>query len=362
MTLRRIRDYALAIRHSAGGQPLKLPWAALQVMRAKLGCRIGPFHFSLFGLARVPVSKWHEYIVMGPSFDARRNALSPNAIRGVVDNKILFYEHCVRAGLPAIPVICSVGRGHAGTDSAVEDVDDAERLAVLLKAAPSEIFAKPVSGAHGENVFRVVRSGGSFEFAGRAGSVADLFDRLQQAGVGGGGFILQPQVRPHAEILQWSSSHGLPTVRLVTVMHPEGPEILFACLRIPVGANVTDNFGTGTNGNLVAGIDIATGMLMRAYGSSRRDWPVIVEFARHPDTGCPFPGASIPYWREIVDVALRGQNSLPRVKTVGWDIAVTTSGVLLVELNSNYGVYTLQVAYQRGLKTELGSKLGISID
>jgi hypothetical protein len=362
MTMRRIRDYALAIRYGASGQPLKLPWAALQVMRAKLGYRIGPFHFSLFGLARVPVAKWNEYVVMGPSFDARRNALSPNAIRGVVDNKILFYEHCVRAGLPTIPVICSIGRGHTGTDSAVEDVDDVERLAALLEAAPSELFAKPVSGAHGENVLRVVRSDDSFDFQGRTGSVVDLFDRLQQEGIGGGGFILQPQEHPHAEILQWSSAHGLPTVRVVTVMHPDGPEMLFACLRIPVGASVTDNFGTGINGNLVAGIDISTGMLMRAYGSSRRDWPVIVEFARHPDTGCRFAGASMPYWREIVDAALRGQSSLPRLKTVGWDIAVTTSGVLLVELNSNYGVYTLQVAYQRGLKTELASKLGISID
>jgi hypothetical protein len=362
MTMRRIRDYALAIRHNAGGQPQNLPWAALQVMRAKLGHRIGPFHFSLFGLARVPVAKWDEYVVMRPSFDARRNALSPNAIRGVVDNKILFYEHCVRAGLPAIPVICSIGRGHAKSDGAVEDVADAKRLAALLEAAPSELFAKPVSGAHGDNVFRVIRSGDSFEFEGRTGSVVDLFDRLEQGGMGGGGFILQPQVHPHAEIRQWSSDHGLPTVRVVTVMHPNGPEILFACLRIPVGASVTDNFGTGINGNLVAGIDIATGTLMRAYGSSRRDWPVIVESARHPDTGCRFADAPMPYWQEIVDVALRGQNSLPRLKTVGWDVAVTTSGVLLVELNSNYGVYSLQVAYQRGVKTELASKLGISLD
>lgn len=362
MLLRQLHDYACAIYYGADNHPLRIPRIAAQVARAKLKYRIGPYHFSLFSLARVPESDWKNYIIMRPSLDVRRDALSPNAVHGLVDNKVLFHEHCVRAGLPAIPIICTVGHGNSPADSAVQDVDSPDRLGALLKAARSELFAKPVSGAHGNGVFRVVRSGDSFEFEGRIGSVEQLFERLQQSGVGGSGAILQPQIHPHREMLQWSSAHGLPTVRVVTMMQPSGPEILFACLRIPVGTNVTDNFGRGTNGNLVACIDTATGVLMPAYGSIRRHWPVMVEIARHPDTGCRFAGAGMPAWQEIVDIALRGQSSLPRVKTVGWDVALTTDGVMLVELNSNYGVYALQVAYQRGMKADFVSRLGISVD
>ncbi len=362
MLTRQLHDYARAVYYGAGRNPLRVPWVAAQLVRAKLKYRIGPYHFSLFGLAQVPARDWKDYIIMRPSFDSRRNALSPNAVRGVIDNKILFYEHCVRTGLPTIPIICAVGLDTVSTSSAVEDVHNAERLGVLLENAPPEMFAKPVCGAHGDGVFRVVRSGDSFEVDGRMGALEHLFDRLRQSGAGGGGSILQPQVRPHSGMRQWSSPNGLPTIRLVTVMRPAGPEIMYACLRIPVGASVTDNFGTGTNGNLVAGIDVERGVLTHAYGSRQRNWPVMVEVAEHPDTRCRFAGIPVPSWPEAVDAAMRGQASLPRLKTIGWDVAVTTNGVLLVELNSNYGVYTLQVAYQRGLKTELAAELGICIE
>jgi hypothetical protein len=159
-----------------------------------------------------------------------------------------------------------------------------------------------------------------------------------------------------------SANGGLPTVRVVTAIYPDGPQMLFASLKIPVGTNITDNFGRSTNGNLVAGIEVASGTVTRARGSSRRNWPVMIEVEAHPDTGYRITGSRIPLWEKVVEAALQAQQSLPGLKTIGWDIAVTPEGVALVEPNSNYGMYSLQVAYRRGLKSDLATRLGITID
>lgn len=359
---RLIRNYALAAYYGADRRLSQFLPMAVRVARAKLKYRIGPFHFSLLGLAHVAEAEWSNYIIMGPRFDEARNALSPGAIRGVVDNKILFYEHCQRAGLPAIPIMCRIGGEPEDSGHGVEHVENAIRFKTLLQSSPPEIFIKPISGAHGDGIFRATRQDDELEFDGHRGNAVDLFTYLGQRSEGQAGFIIQPQIRPHAEMLPFASTHGLPTARVITAMGATGPQVLFACLRIPVGESITDNFGNGTSRNLVAAVDLRSGVLTHARGSRSRDWPVMVTLDAHPDTGHRITGSRLPFWEEILETVLRGQDSLPDLKTIGWDVAVTPDGVVLVELNSNYGVYSLQVAYQRGLKAELERSLNITIE
>lgn len=362
LALKRVlRNYALAAYHGADKRLSGFLSMAMRVVRARLKYHIGPFHFSLFGFAHVPESQWQSYLIMTPRFDEARNRLSPGAIRGVIDNKILFYEHCQREELPTIPIICRLGAASDSLGSEVTAVEDQASFEALMRSSPAELFIKPISGAHGDGIFRATRHGDQFEFSGHRGTAADLFTYLRQRPDWQAGFIIQPQVRPHVDILPFASTDGLPTVRVITIMGVAGPEIPFACLRIPVGHSITDNFGDGTNGNLVAAINIQHGTLTQAMGSTCHDWPVMVARDAHPDTGHRITDSRMPFWEEIVELVLRAQSSLPNLKTIGWDVAVTPEGVLLVELNSNYGVYTLQVAYKRGLKTELGEKLNIAV-
>jgi hypothetical protein len=130
--------------------------------------------------------------------------------------------------------------------------------------------------------------------------------------------------------------------------------VLYACVRLPVGTNINDNFSAGgASGNLTAAINIQTGTLSKGWGSARRDWPVMRSTDVHPDTGNKIPGFVIPQWPEILNLALETQNSLPELASIGLDIAVTKGGAMLIEANDTYGVEMLQVAHQRGLGREL---------
>lgn len=58
-------------------------------------------------------------------------------------------------------------------------------------------------------------------------------------------------------------------------------------------------------------------------------------FPRHPDTGFPFAGAAIPYFREAVDTCLAFHRDLPHQFIIGWDLAVTPTGApSVLEINS----------------------------
>jgi len=66
----------------------------------------------------------------------------------------------------------------------------------------------------------------------------------------------------------------------------------------------------------------------------------------HPDTGAPIEGRVLPFWPETVALACRAHAAfLPRV-IVGWDIAITSGGPVLIEGNGAPGIDLLQRAYR----------------
>lgn len=355
------REYALATYYGADKRVARLLPSGLRVARARLKYGIGPFSFSLLRLAQAPETGWRNYITKVKTFLPVFDVLAPAHMRRVAGNKILFHEHCVREGLPDIPIICRLGGTRTPVGDIVTHVTDADELAARLVSAPRQLFIKPTHGMQGRAAFSLNQRDGCLEFNGRTGTANELFDFLKARSRPKNGFIIQPRISPHPKMVPLASATGLSTIRLITAMHADGPRVLFACLKIATGSNVVDNFAHGSTGNLLAGIDIETGVMMPAVGSARRDWPAIVEVASHPDSGQPIAGSRVPLWDEIITTALRGQRSLPEFKTIGWDIAITTEGVVLVEANYDYDPLIIEIAYGRGLKAELSTMLDVAI-
>jgi hypothetical protein len=322
---------------------------------------IGPIPFSVLQFAKIPERCWLEYVLDNDEFKRDLQRRSPREMHRLAYNKVLFFEHCLRHELPAITIVCRVGGSPDLLGAVVPHARSAEQFASILQSAPERLFIKPIDGAHAEGAFLARHSGRRCEFLPRERkqTLEGLYHYLQDQQRDHSGFILQRQERPHELIKPFASPNALPSVRVVTVFAEDAPRILFACLKIPVGTSISDNFSDGAGGNLLAGIDIETGVLTAARGSLRRDWPVMVSRETHPDTGHLITGSRLPLWDSIAELALRAQASVPRFKSVGWDIAPTESGVVLVEANSGYDMSVLQVAHQRGLKAELRAGLSL---
>jgi putative polysaccharide biosynthesis protein len=144
------------------------------------------------------------------------------------------------------------------------------------------------------------------------------------------GCIVQPRLRNHPAIADLSNG-ALSTVRLVTIVNERGEfEPIYAVLRMAVGANtVVDNFHAG---GIAAKVDMGTGTLGRATDVGLR--PEIGWRDRHPDTGAQITGRALPLWDDTRTLAARGHAAFADRLLIGWDIAITADGPVLIEGNS----------------------------
>lgn len=173
-----------------------------------------------------------------------------------------------------------------------------------------------------------------------AGELLEVLARQSQGGL----VLLQTRVANHPDIASLAP-HALSTVRAMTIAAPCGPpRFLAGVLRMGTGHSTADNFAQG---GIAAPIDFETGELGEARGL---DSSGLTEIHRlHPDTGARIVGTRVPFWRETVELALRAHLLVGDLPVVGWDVAVTADGPLLVEGNWNPCIKLMQVATQTPL-------------
>jgi hypothetical protein len=157
------------------------------------------------------------------------------------------------------------------------------------------------------------------------------------------GYQFQSRISPHPAIGEMCGNR-LATVRLLTTVLDGKPEILRACWKIPAGAHAADNFWRP--GNLLGQLELNSGRVTRIIRMKGADHE---EVLRHPDTGKSIVGMIVPNWSEIVRLALDGARLLDSLPLVGWDIAPTESGAILVEANVTPDFRLHQLADRKGV-------------
>ncbi|GKX34259.1 MAG: hypothetical protein MnENMB40S_18770 [Rhizobiaceae bacterium MnEN-MB40S] len=138
---------------------------------------------------------------------------------------------------------------------------------------------------------------------------------------------------------EWSAqffSETLNTIRITTGTSAHGHKVCFIAATFKIGASETiptDNF-KGGRGGWACGVDLETGELGRlvhyddAIGAR-------VESDQHPETGVRVTGETIPDWSSVKETVSRLASLLPHPGIVGWDIALTPNGPMVVELNTS---------------------------
>ena len=61
---------------------------------------------------------------------------------------------------------------------------------------------------------------------------------------------------------------------------------------------------------------------------------------------------SLPDWHEGVDLCLRAAGTLPDIHTQSWDIALTSDGPTIIEVNFGGDLNLHQLAHKKGLLQE----------
>jgi hypothetical protein len=264
---------------------------------------------------------------------ALQDRLNPLHLTCLTEDKAVFYPLCEALGLPVPRTFAVVHREGGWTIGGTPVTGRGGWASQLAAILPQTFVAKPAAGVYGEGVSVWVRDGSGFrDQAGRRCSTGDLAEGLLH-GSRYDRFVIQERLENHPALVALTGCPFLQTVRVATLVEPgQPPRVLYGEWKLIVGKNVVDNFMRGQTGNLVANVSVETGEL----GPARTPSPDGVGYLAvpsHPATGLPLAGFRLPGWEDLVHLALRSAWLFQPLRTIGWDVAVTPRGPVLVEGN-----------------------------
>ncbi|HTV00203.1 MAG TPA: sugar-transfer associated ATP-grasp domain-containing protein [Luteitalea sp.] len=159
-----------------------------------------------------------------------------------------------------------------------------------------------------------------------------------------GSFVLQRRLANHERLVPLGE-HALCTSRILTYRsHDDDIRFLFAYFRMPTADVAADNYALG---GLASEIDVTTGIL--GPGSFKSLEQLEVYCDTHPLTGARITGFQLPDWPATLDLCIRAHRTFASHFSVGWDVALTTHGPVLVEGNYNWDVVLAQQPHGRPL-------------
>ncbi|MDT3317064.1 sugar-transfer associated ATP-grasp domain-containing protein [Microbacterium sp. KSW4-11] len=197
----------------------------------------------------------------------------------------------------------------------LRDVDDAQ-LAAFLSRHP-RVLAKPNEG-HG---------GGGIELH-EVGPDVDPA-RFRAEVTAQGQTVLDEFIMQHPEMSALYPD-AVNTVRLITFLDKDDRvHLLAAVLRIGNG-DVIDNFASGGMFTMLDDEGVAL------YPGVDKNSNV---YREHPVTGTPIVGFRVPLYSEVLDLVAALARRTPEAPYVGWDIAITANGPVVIEGNHNSSVF-----------------------
>ncbi|WP_374653848.1 sugar-transfer associated ATP-grasp domain-containing protein [Dongia sp.] len=262
----------------------------------------------------------HRYVVK----DGLYRRIKRGLVVSPLTDKEGFASYCTERGLPVSHMELSLGKGAILSGGGKLPADD-----LFVKRTLGRGGARAELWQHSDGAYRS-RDGERLEHDALLARLIRLSEREP--------FVVQRCLKNHPDIAPLSPG-ALATVRLVTLIDETGDfEPVRAVFRMGKNADsIVDNFHSG---GIAAPVDLATGKLGRAtdFGLA----PSIGWIDRHPATGAAITGHILPQWPEILALGRKAHAQFADRVIVGWDIALTDRGLVLVEGNAAPDVDNIQ--------------------
>ena len=210
----------------------------------------------------------------------------------------------------------------------IRNEEDKDELFEFLKKH-NEFILKPFAGHSGEGI-EIIRN-----------SNFSNYDEMFEYLISKAPFVAEELIKQSSD-LGCFHEQSVNTIRVVTFQYKGDLSILWTFLRVGQGDNEVDNMGAAGIGAL---IDQNTGIII----SDGVDWKgSLIE--KHPDSNITFKGFQIPRWNELIETVKELASELSEMHCIGWDLALTSDGWVLVEGNARPQCVTIQTFTKKGYK------------
>ena len=184
-----------------------------------------------------------------------------------------------------------------------------------------KFILKPCGGAQGQNI-KVYHINNNVDF---------LFDEIKENYCNG--YIIEEWIVQHP-ILSKIFPDAVNCLRVITVLNNDKVEIITGGVTFSLGAEIAN----GSQPSIVAPVDFSTGIINKPAASFGT-----YLYEKHPTTNAQILGVQLPYWKEILALLEKAAKHVPSVGYIGWDIAITPTGPVLIEGNTTPGYKYYQI-------------------
>lgn len=299
-----------------------------------------------------------------------RPKLNPLPVAGLVKNKLLFYYFYSKRDLPVVEVygLYHPEQGYTRDEAPLRTLSDLKSLLAKIKSPC--LVAKPPCSLGGKGMvvlrriaadrFRNLETDRELSLTGFYELMEDDIANRQPREDSCLGYLLQEYFPPHPD-LNPLNGKPLNTVRIATLKDRKGEvHIDFAMLRVGKPTAVTDNMHKG---GVVAGVDVHSGEISPVtFGYESDEGPWVEE--KTQDIGALFSNRRIPRWKQIITTVTEFHRALEGVNSIGWDVALTDKGPVVIEGNDNWDMVIAQVIdgpYLTADRQKLLDSLGVNL-
>lgn len=197
---------------------------------------------------------------------------------------------------------------------------ETQALESLFKIHPC-VFVKPADGCKGELCNRLAfRQNDTYALGQRVLSLAELSALVNRP------LLVEEVIVNHPEVERFHPS-SLNTIRFITMKDADGTIYLEkAIFRMGVHGSDVDNLSLGG-----IGVELLPDGTLAEWGHYFD--PSTPSSTEHPDSHLTFKGFRMPFYTQCVDMALEVHRMNPKLNRIGFDIAVSPTGPVLVEIN-----------------------------
>lgn len=122
-------------------------------------------------------------------------------------------------------------------------------------------------------------------------------------------------------------SNAVNSLRIITIIDDNNvPHCVYLVQKMGCGGSIIDN------NCLFSPVNPETGVIK--YPAHSGDTTKGIVYNEHPDTKIHIQGYQLPFIKEAVDMCLKAAMVVPQVRYVGWDVALTENGPVIIEGNN----------------------------
>ena len=320
---------------AAAGRPRSLQ--ALDMLRLGWGEGVDPILYPTLELYRPERQNWADYALsryeVGSGMLRRLHKLfpAPHGARVNLGDKLAFHQCCRAHGLPSPEILIHASGGELHWLEAAD-----------VTALDRDLFIKPRQSRGARNsmwLHRIAPFTWRTQYD-ETWSRETLIDELRRRSRTRD-MLLQAMLVNHPAIANLAE-RSLIAIRVITGMDASGiPAVTHAMLRVLSKLEPSWN----SKREYAAAIDLQSGVL-GLMCNDKDLWPG--RWTRHhPVTGAPVDGRLLTDWPETKALALAAHRVFTDRMLIGWDIALTPSGPVILEGNSYPDVHFLQRVHEQ---------------